>query len=413
STLTVSGGGTTATYTWQAGGSVVGTGSSLSVSPATTTTYQVECTSCGSCTAVQVTLTVTPLPPPSAQLEVTPSQLSWSSSANSQVISVASNVSWSVSGLPASGWLTASAAGGSGSGSFTLTAAPNPTTTSRTAYVVVSSAGLSQTITVSQAASLLVDAGLCSSFVNGAQVAYRSVGDVAVKVVVLVDASGCRRAVWSNAEGEVPRDWLPYITANAGFTLSSISSCLKFSLEPCTTATNCNLVASASPNNITAGLSSTLTVSGGSSGSVYTWKSGGIVVGTGSSLTVSPNATMIYQVECSNCGSCTAAQVTVAVNVSAPTACTLTATALPASIAAGMSSTLTVNGGGSAAAYSWKVGGSVVGTGSSLSVSPGSTTTYQVECTNCGSCSAAQVVVTITTPTPSVKACPGTGSLSY
>ncbi|MBO0940093.1 BACON domain-containing protein, partial [Fibrella sp. HMF5335] len=310
-----------------AGGSVVGTGSSLSVSPGNTTTYQVECTSCGSCTATQVTLTVTP----AAFLEVTPSQLSWSSSANSQMISVASNVSWSVSGLPASGWLTASAAGGSGNGSFILTATANSSSVSRAAYITVSSSTISQTITVNQAASQVVDNGPCSAFTNGAQVAYRMVGDPAVKVVVLVDANGCRRAVWSNADGEVPRDWLPYLGANTGFTVSAIGSCLKFSYEPCATAINCNLTAAAMPGGITAGSSSTLTVSGGSNGASYSWKSGGNLVGTGSVLTITPNTT----------------------------------------------------------------------------------TTYQVECTNCGGCSAAQVVVTVTTPTPSVKACAGTGSLSY
>ncbi|MBO0940107.1 hypothetical protein J2I47_26435, partial [Fibrella sp. HMF5335] len=63
------------------------------------------------------------------------------------------------------------------------------------------------------------------------------------------------------------------------------------------------------------------------------------------------------------------------------------------------------------ATYTWKTVGSVVGTGSSLSVSPGNTTTYQVECTSCGSCTATQVTLTVTPPP--VKTCPGTGSLSY
>ena len=74
----------------------------------------------------------------------------------------------------------------------------------------------------------------CAAYTVGTQVGYRSpaTGDPSVKVVVS-DAGGCKRAMWSNGDGAVNRDWLAYITANPGFTISQMATCLKFSDEPC------------------------------------------------------------------------------------------------------------------------------------------------------------------------------------
>ncbi|WP_375444392.1 sialate O-acetylesterase [uncultured Fibrella sp.] len=74
----------------------------------------------------------------------------------------------------------------------------------------------------------------CAAFTVGTQVAYRSpgTGDPSVKIVVS-EAGGCKRAVWSDGSGAVNRDWLPYVTANPGFNLTDIANCLKFSDEPC------------------------------------------------------------------------------------------------------------------------------------------------------------------------------------
>ena len=72
----------------------------------------------------------------------------------------------------------------------------------------------------------------CSSYINGAQVAYRAIGDPNVKVRVQVRGN-CKYAVWSDGSEDMPRDWLPYITANPGFTTATISSCLKFNGEAC------------------------------------------------------------------------------------------------------------------------------------------------------------------------------------
>ncbi len=72
----------------------------------------------------------------------------------------------------------------------------------------------------------------CSIYTNGAQVAYRAVGDPNVKVVVQVRGN-CKYAAWTNSDGDMPRDWLPYITANPGFSTSSMGTCLKFAGDAC------------------------------------------------------------------------------------------------------------------------------------------------------------------------------------
>ena len=72
----------------------------------------------------------------------------------------------------------------------------------------------------------------CSSYTNGAQVAYRALGDPNVKVVVQVRGN-CKYAVWSNSDGDMPRDWLPYVTANPGFSTTTMGTCLKFAGDAC------------------------------------------------------------------------------------------------------------------------------------------------------------------------------------
>jgi hypothetical protein len=80
-------------------------------------------------------------------------QSSWSpnSSANSQGVSITSNIAWSVSTSDGS-WLTASPTSGSNNGSFTITAIANGSTSSRSGTITVSGSGVnSQTVSVTQA----------------------------------------------------------------------------------------------------------------------------------------------------------------------------------------------------------------------------------------------------------------------
>src|SRR5690554_6719815 len=139
-------------------------------------------------------------------------------------------------------------------------------------------------------------------------------------------------------------------------------------------------------STICSGASTTLTVSGGTLGTGATaqWYSGscgGTLVGTGNSITVSPTSTTTYYVRYSgtcNTTSCASQTVTVNSNSTAPTSITGTTT-----ICSGSSTTLTVNGGtlgtgATAQWYSGSCGGTLVGTGNSITVSPTSNTTYFV-----------------------------------
>ena len=128
------------------------------------------------------------------------------------------------------------------------------------------------------------------------------------------------------------------------------------------------------------GNSVTLTATGGVS---YTWNPGGA---TGSTIVVNPGSTTNYTVTGTGANGCTSTDV-VAVNVG-----TLpVANAGPdVNICAGGNATLTATGGVS---YVWNPVG---GTTSSISVNPGSTTTYTVIATDAAGCSASdQVTVNV------------------
>ena len=72
----------------------------------------------------------------------------------------------------------------------------------------------------------------CSSFTEGAQVAYRAVGDPNVKVVVR-QRGACKYAVWSDGSEDMPYDWMPYVNTIGNFTKADMRQCLKFNSEPC------------------------------------------------------------------------------------------------------------------------------------------------------------------------------------
>jgi gliding motility-associated-like protein len=161
---------------------------------------------------------------------------------------------------------------------------------------------------------------------------------------------------------------------------------------------------SASSNPICTPSSTTLTAVGGTAGTGatlqwYTGSCGGTSAGTGASITVSPIVTTTYYVRYEGaCGNTTCAQVTITVNTpsTAPTSISGTTT-----ICSGGSTTLSAVGGtaGTGASLQWysgSCGGTLVGTGASVIVSPTSTTTYFVRyegTCNTTSCATTSIVV--------------------
>ncbi len=178
---------------------------------------------------------------------------------------------------------------------------------------------------------------------------------------------------------------------------------------------------SASPATICTGSSSTLTGTIGTNGnniSWYTGSCGGTLAGTGTSLSVSPGSTTTYYARTTgSCGNVSAActSVTVTVNTlsTAPTSISGTTT-----ICSGNSTTLTATGGsgGTGASYQWYAGGcgsgSVLGIGASLTVSPSSNTTYYVRRTGtCNTTTCASTTVTVNSLSTAPTSITGTTSI--
>jgi hypothetical protein len=163
-------------------------------------------------------------------------------------------------------------------------------------------------------------------------------------------------------------------------------------------------------SNICLGSSTTLTLNGGSAGSGatanwYTGSCGGTAAGTGNAITITPNTTTDYFVRYEgNCNTTNCATITVTVDQPSTAAASITGTGNPC---LGTTSTLSVQGGSLSGSSNWEwyegsCGGTVVGTGNSITVTPGATTTYFVAATANGACAATTCASgTVTLPTPS------------
>jgi len=152
------------------------------------------------------------------------------------------------------------------------------------------------------------------------------------------------------------------------------------------------------------GVSTTLTVSGGSKGTGavtewFTGSCGGTLVFTGDALTVSPATTTTYFVRYTGpCNTTACAMVSVTVNTlsTPPTGVNGITT-----ICNGGSTELTVSGGtkGTSAVTEWftgSCGGTAAGTGDAITVSPAITTTYYVRYSGaCNVTTCASVTVTV------------------
>ncbi|MDA3911584.1 MAG: T9SS type A sorting domain-containing protein [Bacteroidales bacterium] len=183
------------------------------------------------------------------------------------------------------------------------------------------------------------------------------------------------------------------------------TSCVSKTVSVNTTSVSATS-ATASPSTITPGNTSTLNVSGGSLGTGanwiwYTGSCGGTLVGTGSSINVSPTVNTTYYVRAEGaCNNTSCVSVTVFVEGSV-TICVGDVVRL--SPDGGFLGTV----GESWQWYSGSCGNTYVGAGSSIDVSPGTTTTYYVRsegfCNTTG-CASMQVIVnTLSTAASSIS----------
>jgi hypothetical protein len=71
----------------------------------------------------------------------------------------------------------------------------------------------------------------CAAFTNGTAIGYRT-GNPGVAVVVQDDGV-CRKAIWSNGDGQMHPNWIPYTTFSSSFSMDDIRYCLTFDSEAC------------------------------------------------------------------------------------------------------------------------------------------------------------------------------------
>ena len=342
-TLTAGG---ASTYSWSSGGS----GSSTSVTPGGTTTYTVTGTSSGCTGTATVSVTVNPLPNVTA-------------SASPAAICTGQSTTLSAGGASTYSW----SSGGSGS---STSVTPGGTTT----YTVTgTSSGCAGTATVSVTVNPLpnVTASASPATICNGQSA-------------ILTAGGAGTYSWSTGGSGSSISVSPVNTITYTVTGTSLG-CTGTASVSVTVNDNATLSISATPATICSGQSSSLNVSGAST---YAWSTGG----TGSSITVSPANTTTYSVTGTILGCTGTATVSVTVNPLP----NVTASASPAAICTGQSTTLSAGG---ASTYSWSSGGS----GSSTSVTPAGTTTYTVTGTSLGCTGTATVSVTVN-PLPNVTA---------
>jgi gliding motility-associated-like protein len=378
-------------YTGSCGGTLIGSGNNLSVSPGSTTTYYGAWTNgCGTSTCQSVTITVNPLP-------VAPTSVS--ASPNPICAGQSTTLSYSGGSGTTFRWMTGSCGGTSVGTGNNLSVSPATTTTYYGRWENSCGNSTCQSVTVT---------------VNPLPVAPTSVSASPNPIC----AGQSTTLSYSGGSGTTFR----WMTGSCGGT--SVGAGNNLSVSPATTTTyygrwenscgnsTCQSVTvtvnplpvaptsvSASPNPICAGQSTTLSYSGGS-GTTFRWMTGscgGTSVGTGNNLSVSPATTTTYYGRWENsCGNSTCQSVTVTVNPLpvAPTSVSATSS----TICAGQSTTLSYSGG-SGTTFNWysgSCGGTSVGTGNNLSVSPSATTTYYGAWTNgCGTSTCQSVTITV------------------
>jgi hypothetical protein len=350
-TITASGGGT---YQWSSPPG--GTTASISVSPASTTTYSVTVTN-GGCSA-STTAIVNVVTAPVASLATTANPLCQGQS-TTITASGGTNYQWS---NPPGGTTAAITVTPAATTTYTVTVTSTGCTAASTSSV---------TITVNPVPVATATASP-NPICNGGSTTLTSGGGTVYQ--------------WSNPPGGSSPIVIvaPSSTTNYTVTVSNTFGCLA-TAGVTVTVNTVNATATATPPAICQGQITSLCASGGGT---YQWSNGS----TTNCITVSPSSTSTYVVTVTAINGCTAtANVTVIVNA-VPAALITPASD---SVCAGSSSTLTASGGGT---YSWSTGSAAA----AITVSPAVTSTYTVTVTGGNGCSSSVAATIHVTPIPSV-----------
>lgn len=355
------------TYTWNPGAL---TGTTVSVSPAATTTYTVTGTNTttGCTNTAQVTVTVNGLPNVTA-------------SAASSAICAGQSTNLTGAGANTYAWNPGALTG------TTVSVTPAATTT----YTVV---GTNTTTGCTNSAQVTVN-------VNGLPTVTASAASSAICVGQSTNLTGGGANTYTWNPGSLSGSPVS-VTPSATTTYTVVGTntttgCTNTSQVTVTVNSLPVVTASASSATICNGQSTNLT---GSGANTYTWNPGSL---SGSPVTVSPAANTTYTVVGTNTATgCTnSAQVAITVNPSP----TVTATSSAPAICIGQSATLTGTG---AVSYVWNPGAL---TGSPVTVSPVTNTTYTVVGTGANGCTSSSQVTVNANPVPVVTASPAGGSI--
>ncbi|MBU0765877.1 MAG: hypothetical protein KJ607_13715, partial [Bacteroidetes bacterium] len=329
--LTASGG---TSYLWNTGASTA----SVTVSPTTTTSYNVTVTQNGCSATDDVTVTVAPTPVADA--------------GEDQYLCEGETVTLTASGGTSFLWSDSTT-------SQSITVAPTATTDY---MVTVYNSGCSATdsVTVTVSSVPIADAGMDQDICSGAG--------------ATLTASGGSSYYWSTQSTGASVTVSPsqtttyYVTVTESFcdAVDSVTVNVGAAVTPGITA---------SPSVVCETQSSLLTASGGTS---YLWSTGA----TTDTITVTPPSTTVYYVTVYDAECSATTNIMITVNPG------ITATSTPTEICAGESAVLTVSSGDT---YIWDNGA----TTQNITVSPTSTTIYSVTVT-AGTCTdSTDVVVTV------------------
>ncbi len=396
-TLTVSGGslGAGAAWQWFSGsctGTAAGTGNSITVSPASTTTYFVKAVgSCNTTTCSSVTLNVNSNSTPATSVNTTTTSIcaggTATLSANGGSLGTAAN--WQ--------WYTGSCGGTLAGSGTNISVSPASTTVYylRAEGTCGNTSCITTTINVN---TLSIAPGSVSASSNpvcagNSTTLTANGGSLGTGATWEWFSGGCAGTPAGSGSSIVVSP-----SSSTGYFVKAVGICNTTACSGLMVNTNAPSTAASSINTTTTSLcsggSATLSANGGSLGTAANWQwytgsCGGTLVGSGASISVSPSSTTVYYLRaegtCGNTG-CVSTTVTVNSISSAPASVSASGSS---TLCSGSSSTLTVNGGslGTGATWQWFSGsctGTAAGTGSSITVSPSSATTYFVKAV--GSC---------------------------
>ena len=385
-TLTASGEGAL-TYTWSTPGNPnFATGQSVSVSPTTTTIYSVvgvDVNGCGGGATVSVTVNELPAGtisqnPPNPVCAGTTVNFSGSSPTGTQFVwnpggHVGQNLSITASVTQAYTLTVSDANNCSRDVLVTLDVLPSPN-------VTVSSTTAPATVTVNMS------------------------GGVAPYDVTLAGITGSG-APFTQTQNNLPGPSTTFNNIPAGtytVTVQGANGCrTERALQVFAPA--CDIVLSPPPTQFlcagqTTSTTMTVTFTGGVAPFNITWApAAGLSSTTGATVTANPTTTTIYTVNVEDVNGC-ARSATVEVRVSGLPV--VSATTSRPTICIGESATLTAFG---ASSYEWYVDGNLVGTGTTLNVSPSANTVYTVRGVDANQCSSTGTVTVNVSTTASAE----------